>query len=231
MPGLSALLRSPFFPSAPSANSGWAESVPSRTSPLAPHRKEAGANDVYSDVAPVSYWQPGVKLAGDVIPRNLRPWESGQAGLGFGGGGPGLTRGPTPDAWNAGGHGGANAGSASMQSRAFGGPAIAFPPDIIPGTPEWWEHAKRGHQGLWDFLLHLRRGVGAGLGGGGQDEDCRKEWAEAREACAKAYAEGWRGDYGAEPYRKPGKGPWSIHDCMRGRVSQRCGGNRVDEVD
>jgi hypothetical protein len=32
-------------------------------------------------------------------------------------------------------------------------PGMPVPPDIIPGTPEWWEHAKRGHQGLWDFLF------------------------------------------------------------------------------
>jgi len=102
------------------------------------------------------------------------------------------------------------------------------PPDIIPGTPEWWEHAKRGHQGLWDFLLHLRRGVTSGSSGGDDDEDCRKERQEAFEECQKALASGWRGDYGTGPYKKRSPGRWTLEDCIRGRVSQRCGGNRID---
>jgi hypothetical protein len=106
-------------------------------------------------------------------------------------------------------------------------PRPYLPPDVIPGTPEWWEHAKRGHQGLWDFLTDLLRRITPGLGDN-LDEECRKEWAEAREECAEAFASGWRGDYGAGPYKKRGAGPWTVQDCMRGRVSQRCGGNRVD---
>jgi hypothetical protein len=38
------------------------------------------------DATQANYWQPELRLAGDVIPRKLWPWESGQAGLGYGGG-------------------------------------------------------------------------------------------------------------------------------------------------
>ncbi|MCC8968402.1 hypothetical protein H8A95_40480 [Bradyrhizobium sp. Pear76] len=45
------------------------------------------------------------------------------------------------------------------QAATTAGAQIAFPipipPDIVPGTPQWWEHFKRGHKGLWNFCRGL----------------------------------------------------------------------------
>jgi hypothetical protein len=175
------------------------------------------------------YWQPGVQLAGDVIPRNLRPWESGQAGIGFGGGSLGSGRrfglpgpavlGPLGPVAPSAPTVPADAKDTSGRERL--GPNL--PSYALPGT------AGQLNQGLWDFLAQLRRSITSGFGGGGDnDDECRREWAEAREECAKAFASGWRGVYGSEAYKKPGAGAWTVHDCARGRVSQRCGGNRVE---
>jgi hypothetical protein len=61
--------------------------------------------------------------------------------------------------------------------------------------------------------------------GGNDDDDCKKEWKNARDYCSdleamprnspewKNYINIWGGDIGR---------------CIRGQVSERCGGNRVD---
>jgi hypothetical protein len=193
------------------------------------------------DAAGNKDWRPGIQFAGDITPRTFRPWESGQAGIGLGGGAVGFGLGSTAGGRGSFGPGGSVAESQPMAAADSAGtqaggyawpsrPGIYFPPDVIPGTPEWWEHAKRGHQGLWDFLTHLPRRINPGLWGE-RDEECRKEWQEARKACAEAFANGWRGDYGSGPYgpyKKRGDAQSDYDDCVRGRVSQRCGGNRVD---
>ena len=51
----------------------------------------------------------------------------------------------------------------------------AIPPQVIPGTQEWWDHAKRGHQGLADFIMKLCRKII----GGNDEERCKIE----RELC------------------------------------------------
>jgi hypothetical protein len=114
----------------------------------------------------------------------------------------------------------------SSQTRR---PGIPVPPEIIPGTPEWWEHAKRGHQGLWDFLLRLyRRGTTApGSGSSDDDSECEEERRTARRICREAFANDWKSDYDVGPYRKPGSGQWTIEDCMRGLISEKCGGNKT----
>lgn len=63
------------------------------------------------------------------------------------------------------------------------------------------------------------------------DRDCKEEIREAREICTDADAAGWKGEYGTGPYKNPRGKPWDIEDCVRGRVSERCGGNRYDRPD
>lgn len=61
------------------------------------------------------------------------------------------------------------------------------------------------------------------------DRGCMEEREQARKECKQADASGWKGDWGLGPYKNPRtKKVWSIKDCERGRVSERCGGNRVD---
>jgi RHS repeat-associated protein len=60
------------------------------------------------------------------------------------------------------------------------------------------------------------------------DDGCKDEIREAREICTEAYANGWKSDHDVGPYRKDGGGPWTIQDCMRGLISERCGGNGVN---
>ncbi len=102
-----------------------------------------------------------------------------------------------------------------------------IPPEFWPGTPQnklWTDQFIRGLQGLVN--TYSRRSTVSG--GNNDDPDCRKEREEAAIDCADAAANGWRGIYGTGPYKKRSPGPWTIEDCIRGRVSQRCGGNRVD---
>jgi hypothetical protein len=51
---------------------------------------------------------------------------------------------------------------------------------------------------------------------------CVKEWAEATEYCLDLWTKGWlaRGDY-----RGSGR---TVSECIMGRVTQECGGNRYD---
>lgn len=66
------------------------------------------------------------------------------------------------------------------------------------------------------------------VGNRARDKDCIKEIREARKICTDAFVNGWKSDYGVGPYEKEFGGPWTIKDCMRGFISQRCGGNRHD---
>jgi RHS repeat-associated protein len=98
-------------------------------------------------------------------------------------------------------------------------------PDVTPVPPgvfdEWKKHAQAGINGLWNFC----RRIISGDGGGGPDPDCKDEIREAREICTEAYANGWSSDHDVGPYSKPDGGQWTIQDCMRGLISERCGGN------
>jgi hypothetical protein len=51
---------------------------------------------------------------------------------------------------------------------------------------------------------------------------CVKEWAEATQDCLDLWADG---QLGTDDYRGMGK---TLHECIMGRVSQDCGGNRLD---
>ncbi len=58
-----------------------------------------------------------------------------------------------------------------------------------------------------------------------RDESCEKEWADARRFCAEVMSIPRN-----SPKWKDYQGLWggSYDRCVRGQVSQRCGGNRVD---
>jgi hypothetical protein len=51
---------------------------------------------------------------------------------------------------------------------------------------------------------------------------CVKEWAEATQDCLDLWADG---QLGTDDYRGMGK---TLHECIMGRVSEDCGGNRLD---
>jgi len=102
------------------------------------------------------------------------------------------------------------------------GPPLSPPPRIpVPSVPEWWKVAGK--------LLQLYPRVFSGLAaGGGDDEECEKQRRKARETCTEAYADGWKSDHDVGPYSTSSGDTWSIDDCMRGLVSEACGGNPVD---
>ena len=98
-----------------------------------------------------------------------------------------------------------------------------------PGGLDWWEHTKRGHKGLLDFLLR-RDGDGGGRGGGGgrngggnrrNDPDCQEEWADAAKYCGEAVDR-------TDPPRTPSGVPLTLEQCIKGRVSPDCGGSPIE---
>lgn len=118
-----------------------------------------------------------------------------------------------------------NAANVVQAGYRLGGIPLPFPqpapgpqPQIpMPAIPDWWKVGAR--------ILQLLPRVALGLGGGGDNDDCKEEKKKAREICVEAYANGWKSDFDVGPY----KTPWTIDDCMRGLISERCGGNRVDK--
>ncbi len=77
-------------------------------------------------------------------------------------------------------------------------------------------------------LGNLYRGAISSGGSGGDDDGCKEERRRAQDTCSDAYANGWRSDYDVGPYRKPDGTRWTVQDCVRGLVSERCGGNKID---
>lgn len=126
------------------------------------------------------------------------------------------------------GESGADAGRPAPVIAGFSriGRAVPMPP-MGPGTlpkipmPEWWSAIRK--------LLQLYPKMSSGLGGGGGDEGCKEERREAREICTDAFADGWKSNYGVGPYKTPPGKRWTIEDCMRGLISERCGGNATDK--
>lgn len=55
-----------------------------------------------------------------------------------------------------------------------------------------------------------------------KDPECEKEWQNAKDYCQRLAEQGW---LGGDPYREHGK---YYEQCVRGQVSERCGGNPVD---
>lgn len=54
-----------------------------------------------------------------------------------------------------------------------------------------------------------------------KDERCRKEWEEAERICTELLAH-------PDPPRRLTGGHRNLYDCMKGFVSEECGGNPVD---
>jgi hypothetical protein len=77
---------------------------------------------------------------------------------------------------------------------------------------------------LWNFGRDT-----AGAIGSAWDDGCDEERRNAKRICIDAYADGWKSDHDVGPYSKPEGGPWTIQDCMRGLISERCGGSAVDK--
>jgi hypothetical protein len=91
------------------------------------------------------------------------------------------------------------------------------PPIPVPAIPDWWKAAG-------PILRRVFSGV---AGGGGDGEyDCEKERKKALEICSQLYD---KSVYDTGPYRNPSGRPWNLQDCMRGFMSERCGGNATDK--
>ena len=101
-----------------------------------------------------------------------------------------------------------------------GGPGV-LPQIPMPAIPDSWK-------ATW-AMLQLYPRILAGIAGGEDDgSDCKEERRNAREVCADAFANGWKSDHDVGPYRTSSGKPWSIEDCMRGFISERCGGNATN---
>ena len=112
----------------------------------------------------------------------------------------------------------------SNAARALPRAGVSPPFGPIPGgaVQDWWDHTRRGHQGLADFIYRLwRRGIGSG-GASGDPEapGCKEEWDYARRKCADLVSS-------RNPPRGVTGGYRNVEDCARGLVSERCGGNPV----
>jgi len=95
----------------------------------------------------------------------------------------------------------------------------SLPPVSMPAMPEAWKTA-------WKLLqLYPRVFTGAAE----DDEECAEEMRKAREICTEAYANGWKSDHDVGPYDTAAGDSWSIPDCVRGLLSERCGGNPVEK--
>jgi hypothetical protein len=93
----------------------------------------------------------------------------------------------------------------------------------MPHLPEWWRNLGAIVQLLPNIVLKRDDG------GGGEGRDCNEEIREARKICIEAYANGWKSDHDVGPYKTSSGKPWSIQDCMRGLISERCGGNAIEK--
>jgi hypothetical protein len=106
---------------------------------------------------------------------------------------------------------------------------LPLPLPGLPGAtgvpPDAWDAWRKGAlDGIMGARRFYRESVGSMLGGGG-DDGCKQEKDDAHEKCLKQFEGGWPGNsvYGA--FKRP---DWSMNDCIRGLVSERCRGNDVD---
>ena len=85
-----------------------------------------------------------------------------------------------------------------------------LPPVFIPGTPENQAFVKSVQQMLRN--IEFRDSA--------DETDCDQEWEDAYEICGKELSK-------PNPCKGITGGYSNIHDCARGHVSQRCGGDKV----
>lgn len=102
------------------------------------------------------------------------------------------------------------------------------PPISLPGVDDWSNvHAPAGEQPQ-NYIYSRSRQGGSGEGGDPDpdDEDCKKEKEDAIKRCTEDPWEKSVNDTG--PYKKESGAPWDTEDCIRGFMSEKCGGNQRD---
>lgn len=100
-------------------------------------------------------------------------------------------------------------------------PGQPLPPIRMPQIPEWWGTLAE------TVLKSLHPAIITGtFGANGKydDPDCKEEWADAMDFCAKELSKPY-------PNRSMTGGHTTIEDCARGRVPERCGGNPYERPD
>ncbi|WP_315704540.1 MULTISPECIES: hypothetical protein [unclassified Bradyrhizobium] len=112
------------------------------------------------------------------------------------------------------------------------GPACRLVPGraITSGSQIWPlpTEASPGNWATWQFLKRYPDILNRILSGTEDDPECAAELKQAREDCAKAFADGWKGLTGSGPYKKTDGTKWDVNDCVRGLVREICGGNPLD---
>ena len=102
-------------------------------------------------------------------------------------------------------------------------PPMTVPPIPVPRFPDWRD--------LWKTLQLYARdtsGTGGGGGGGGNEDGCDEERRVASEECLQASRNNWKGEYSSGVYGNPKKRPRTIDDCIKARLSERCGGGPLE---
>jgi len=98
-----------------------------------------------------------------------------------------------------------------LQAAApFPGIPLPLPPVFIPGTPENKAFVKSVQQILQN--IEFRDSA--------DESDCDQEWEDAYQKCGEELSK-------PNPCKGITGGYSNIHDCARGHVSERCGGNEV----
>lgn len=119
------------------------------------------------------------------------------------------------------------AGQAQHMPAQFRLPARRMPPPypgqhgLAPGggqlpeipVPEWWKFVGP--------MLQILPRMATGSGGGAEREtpECKQQWADARDFCARELAKPFPDRYRTGGYK-------NVEGCARGYVDERCGGNK-----
>jgi hypothetical protein len=112
---------------------------------------------------------------------------------------------------------------------------LASSPPVLPASYQngavrpWWAPASppgmfdpwvdSAIQSIRSTINHFRQGGGSTTSGSDRDSpECRQEWQDAREMCARELAK-------PNPARNITGGYDDVEECARGHVSEECGGN------
>jgi uncharacterized protein RhaS with RHS repeats len=87
---------------------------------------------------------------------------------------------------------------------------LPLPPVFIPGTPE--------NQVFVKSVQRILRNIE--FRDSADESDCDQEWEDAYQTCGRELSK-------PNPCKGITGGYSNIHDCARGLVSERCGGNKV----
>jgi hypothetical protein len=119
---------------------------------------------------------------------------------------------------------------ASRGSKGLGEPPeriapVSPQPAQAPSGDDWQEALGPAWKQLQSYFYSNSRGGNPGDDGGDdKKERCKKEWEDAADDCSKSSRDYNKNILG--PFRS--KTPWNLQDCMRGLVSEDCGGNLTD---